>query len=74
MAVFLISKRVIPFKKKTFVSNRYYLRWWRARNLYGSQIPVTTGGFELRISCTRSSLNSNSNEFKKIIKSLLHSS
>ena len=26
-----------------------------ARDLFGSQIPVTTGGFELRISCIRSS-------------------
>ena len=30
------------------------LRWCRARDLFGSQIPVTTGGFELRISCIRS--------------------
>ena len=27
----------------------------RARDLFGSQIPVTTGRFELRISCIRSS-------------------
>ena len=33
----------------------FKLRWYRARDLLGSQIPVTTGGFELRISCTRSS-------------------
>ena len=26
------------------------LRWCRARNLFGSQIPVTIGEFELRIS------------------------
>ena len=31
------------------------LRWCRARDLFGSQISVTTGGFELRISCIRSS-------------------
>ena len=31
------------------------LRWYRARDLFASQIPVTTGGFELRISCIRSS-------------------
>ena len=31
------------------------LRWCRARDLFGLQIPVTTGGFELRISCIRSS-------------------
>ena len=29
------------------------LRWRRARDLVGSQIQVTTGGFELRISCIR---------------------
>ena len=27
------------------------LRWCRAREIIGSQIPVTTVGFELRISC-----------------------
>ena len=27
------------------------LRWCRAGYLFGSQIPVTTGEFELRISC-----------------------
>ena len=31
------------------------VRWCRARDLFGSQIPVTTRGFELQISCTRSS-------------------
>ena len=31
------------------------LRWCRARDLFGSQIPVTTGEFELQISCIRSS-------------------
>ena len=33
----------------------FKLRWCRARDLFGSQIPVTTGGFELRISCIRNS-------------------
>ena len=33
----------------------FKLRWWGARDLFGSQIPVTTGGFELRISCMQSS-------------------
>ena len=28
----------------------FKLRWCRVRDLFGSQIPVTTGGFELRIS------------------------
>ena len=31
------------------------LRWCRALELFGSQIPVAKGGFELRISCIRSS-------------------
>ena len=31
------------------------LRWYRARDLFGSQILVTIGGFELRISCIQSS-------------------
>ena len=32
----------------------YKLRWSPAQDLFRSKIPVTTGGFELRISCTRS--------------------
>ena len=32
----------------------FKLRWCRARDLFGSQIPVTTGGFELQISCIQS--------------------
>ena len=31
----------------------FKLRWCRARELFGLQFPVTTGGFELRISCIR---------------------
>ena len=31
------------------------LRWCRARDLFGSQTPVITGGFEMQISCIRSS-------------------
>ena len=33
----------------------FILRWCCARHIFGSQIPVTTGGFKLRISCIRSS-------------------
>ena len=33
----------------------FKLRWCRARGLFGSEIPVTTRGFELRISCIWSS-------------------
>ena len=33
----------------------FKLRWCCARDLLGSQIPVTTGGFEMQTSCIRSS-------------------
>ena len=33
----------------------FKLRWCRAQDLFGSQISVTTGDFELRISCIRHS-------------------
>ena len=33
----------------------FRLQWCRARDLFGLQIPVTTGGFELRISCIQNS-------------------
>ena len=29
-----------------YIHNTFKLRWCRARGLLGSQIPVTTGGFE----------------------------
>ena len=32
----------------------FKLRWCRARDLFGLQIPVTTGGFEMQISCIQS--------------------
>ena len=45
-------------KKIDFPMLRYFnfepsckLRWCRTRDLLESQIPVITGGFELRISC-----------------------
>ena len=37
--------------KKT---NTYKQRWCRARDLFGLQVPVTTGGFELQFSCIQS--------------------
>ena len=40
------------YKKKHFEK----LRWCHARDLFASQIPVTTGGFELRISCMQTLL------------------
>ena len=35
--------------------SRFKLRWRRARDLLESQIPVTTGGFELLTSCIQRS-------------------
>ena len=41
-----------PFNLRYFNPVRSFkLRWCRARDLSGSQIPVTTGGFERRIFC-----------------------
>ena len=40
------------------MNTAFKLRWRRVRDLFGSQIPVTTGGFELRISCIQSRLQS----------------
>ena len=46
----------IPFNLRYFNPVRSFkLRWCRARDLSGSQIPVTTGGFERRIFCIWSS-------------------
>ena len=39
------------FKSK---KEKVILQWCRARDSFESQIPVTTGGFEQRISCIRS--------------------
>ena len=33
----------------------FKLRWCRAQDLFGSQIPATIGGFELRVSCIQTS-------------------
>ena len=48
-------REVLLASLKSDVKLRYFnfepslkLRWCRARDLFGSQIPVTTGGFELR--------------------------
>ena len=43
--MFLFSLRYFNFEPS------FKLRWCRARDLFGSQIPVTTRGFELQISC-----------------------
>ena len=51
--------QIVNFKKGKF---RYFnfepslkLQWCRARDFFRLQIPVTTGGFELRISSIRGS-------------------
>ena len=36
-------------------ASSFKLRWSGARDLFGSQIPLTTRGFELKISCIKSS-------------------
>ena len=38
-----------------FISINKYLRWCRALDFFGSQFPMTTGEFELQISCMPSS-------------------
>ena len=40
---------------KTACKHLLILQWCYARGLFGSQIPVTTGGFELQISYIQSS-------------------
>ena len=58
----LKSKKPDFWEKLHFVNNAqkypqnsFFLRWCRVRDLFGSQIPVVTEGFELRIPCIRSS-------------------
>ena len=46
---------IIILQESELIHIILYLRWCRARDLFGSQIPVTTGGFEMQISCIRSS-------------------
>ena len=52
----------LPYDRSSWSILRYFkfepsYKLWcsRARDLFGSQIPLTTGGFELQISCIRSS-------------------
>ena len=47
-ATILIFSACAEFGASTYPS---LLRWCPARDLFGSQIPVTTEGSELRISC-----------------------
>ena len=56
VCLFKILSLLQWFMLKYFNSeSSFKLRWCCARDLFGSQIPVTTGGFELQISCIRSS-------------------
>ena len=55
-----LDYRTVPMLSQTLAyksqyRSKYLLRWCRARDLFGLQIPLTTRGFELRISCIRSS-------------------
>ena len=52
-----VLSRILYQTDLLFKLERYLsaLRWCRAQDLFGSQIPVITGGFELRISCIESS-------------------
>ena len=52
--VFLFLKQIYFLRYYNF-EPCFKLRWCRARNLFESQVPVTTGGFKLRISCMWSS-------------------
>ena len=40
--------------RKNCLIRKISLQWCCARDLFKSQIPVTTGGFELQISCIQS--------------------
>ena len=58
----IISRRTLVIFEMNGSILRYFnfepsfkLRWCRARDLFESQIPVITGGFELQISCIRRS-------------------
>ena len=51
---FLNVKKLLARNRRD-ITNSLLLRWYRAQDLFGSQIPVTTGEFERRISCIRSS-------------------
>ena len=53
-----LLKDLLKFKYRLRYFNfesSFKLRCCRAQDLFGSQIPVTTGGCELRIFCIRSS-------------------
>ena len=47
--IYQILQNVSIFRRYFNFEPSLKLRWCRARDLFGSQIPVTTGGFELRI-------------------------
>ena len=48
------------------LKTNFKLRLCRGRDLFGSQIPVIAGGFELRISCIRTSNLTHETNFKYI--------
>ena len=51
---FASKEKQSTLRYSIFELARFKLRWCLARDLFGSQIPVTTAGFELPISCIQS--------------------
>ena len=53
----ILSLKVTLTNKLKYLNLKpsFKLQWYRAQDLFESQIPVTTGDFELQISCMRSS-------------------
>ena len=49
-----LLKLVSPNFNNGFQHQKKKLRWCCARDLFGSQIPVTTGGFQVPFSCRQS--------------------
>ena len=54
LLTFFKDNKNIKYIRTMMGNNTAVLQWCCARDLFGSQIPVTTGGFKLRISCIQS--------------------
>ena len=50
-----VGRRTLEMLRYFNFEASFKLRWCRAQDLFGSQIPVTTGGFEIQISWIQSS-------------------
>ena len=57
----ILSLKVTLTNKLKYLNLKpsFKLQWYRAQDLFESQIPVTTGDFELQISCMRGSYLTN---------------